>query len=171
MSNENVSLLNMFPDYEPPEALHNALHQAAIVAADIDPQKRSVEVCLHSDSFIPQRLLNQAADTIASAYGLQQLSVQAVFPADQLQRIEPDELMLMFMEENSMCRGSLAGARWEWEDTTLNIYLKANGKAVLEECMSAVLRKLQEKFSTNVHINIHAAEHLEIGRASCRERV
>ena len=37
MSNESVSILNMFPDYEPPEVLRESLSQAAIVAADIDP--------------------------------------------------------------------------------------------------------------------------------------
>ena len=41
---EQVSLLNMFSIYEPPEALRNALDQAAVVAADIDPEKGKVEV-------------------------------------------------------------------------------------------------------------------------------
>ena len=81
MKQENVLFLNMFPDYEPPEAL-SALHQAAIVAADIDPQTRKVEVCIHIREYVPQRLLNQAATDIASRYGLQTLTLQAVHPAD-----------------------------------------------------------------------------------------
>ena len=128
MNHENVLFLNMFPDYEPPEALSNALNQAAIVAADIDPQSRKIQVCVFAQKYIPQRLLNQAALEIASVYGLRELAVVSTFPQDQLSLIDIDELMMLFVEENSMARGSLAAARWEWEGSTLHIYLKANGK-------------------------------------------
>ena len=161
MNHENVLFLNMFPDYEPPEALSNALNQAAIVAADIDPQARKIQVCVFAQKYIPQRLLNQAALEIASVYGLQELAVVSTFPEDQLPFIDVDELMMLFVEENSMSRGSLAAARWEWEGSTLHIYLKANGRAVLDECVGAVCRKLQEKFSVSVNIQIHAAENLD----------
>ena len=43
---EQVSLLNMFSHYEPPETLKSVLDQAAVVAADIDPERGRVEVCL-----------------------------------------------------------------------------------------------------------------------------
>ncbi|MBQ8035872.1 MAG: TerB N-terminal domain-containing protein, partial [Proteobacteria bacterium] len=52
-----VYLTNMFPDYEPPEELQCALSQAAIVAADIFPETGTVEAAVHSESYIPQRLL------------------------------------------------------------------------------------------------------------------
>ena len=58
---DTVYFLNMFPDYEPPEALEAALSQAAIVAADIDPERRGVAVAVHSENYIPQRMLDQAA--------------------------------------------------------------------------------------------------------------
>ena len=161
MDNENVLFLNMFPDYEPPEALENALSQAAIVAADIDTSSRSVDACIYADAYIPQRILDQSAADIASNYGLRKLTITSVHPAHQLQAIETDELMHMFMEEDSMCRGSLAGARWEWEEQTLHIYLKANGKAMLEECLPQVTRKLREKFSVDVSVSIHAGELLQ----------
>ena len=54
----------MFPDYEPPEELQQALSQAAIVAADIDPQTRKVSVAVHSDCYIPTRYLEQAEKEI-----------------------------------------------------------------------------------------------------------
>ena len=56
---ENVYLTNMFPDYVPPEELTTALSQAAIAAADIDPENRTVSVAVHSQQYIPQRLLDQ----------------------------------------------------------------------------------------------------------------
>ena len=47
---QNIYLTNMFPDYVPPEELMMALSQAAIVAADIDPENRAVSVAVHSDA-------------------------------------------------------------------------------------------------------------------------
>ena len=149
MNHENVLFLNMFPDYEPPEALSSVLNQAAIVAADIDPQSRKIQVCVFAEHYIPQRLLDQAATEIASLYELRELQVVSTFPQDQLQKMEIDELMMLFVDENSMARGSLAAARWEWEENNLNVYLKANGRAVLDECVAVVCRKLQEKMRMN----------------------
>ena len=54
----------MFPDYEPPEELFGALSQAAIVAADIDPEMGAVSVAIHSETYIPQRLLTKAGKDI-----------------------------------------------------------------------------------------------------------
>ena len=56
---EKVYFPNMFPDYEPPEALNGALSQAAIVAADIDPVTRFVKVALYMDQYVPKRLMDQ----------------------------------------------------------------------------------------------------------------
>ena len=50
---EKVYFLNMFPDYEPPEELTDVLSQAAIVAADIDPVKRRVELAMFTQQYIP----------------------------------------------------------------------------------------------------------------------
>ncbi len=157
---EQVTLLHMFSDYEPPEALKSALHQAAIVAADIDPETRKISVQVHSDKYIPQRLLDQAAQEMAAAYGLRSLSVTAHHPADQLSSVEPEELLALFVAENSMTRGSLAGAQWNWDDQTLTIQLKANGKAAIAECIRAVKENLDTRFSANVTIRVEAGVEL-----------
>ena len=111
---QNIYLTNMFPDYVPPEELMMALSQAAIVAADIDPENRAVSVAVHSDAYIPQRLLDQASREISSLYGLKRLEITAAHPETELQKIEPEELMMLFVSRNSMTRGALAGAAWEW---------------------------------------------------------
>ena len=49
---QKVYLFQMFPDYEPPEELHAALSQAAIAAADISAEDRSVHVVVHSENYI-----------------------------------------------------------------------------------------------------------------------
>ena len=90
---KTVFFLNMFPDYQPPEPLDVLLSQAAITAADIDPETRSVSVAIASDTYIPQKLLSKAAGDIAAAYGLRDLQIEPVYPASQLQNMEADDLM------------------------------------------------------------------------------
>ena len=59
---EFISLLNMFSLYEPPEELHSLLSQAAVVAADIDPETQRVETCIHSPEYIPAEILDRIVD-------------------------------------------------------------------------------------------------------------
>ena len=159
--NQKVYFLNMFPDYEPPEVLQTALSQAAIVAADIDPETRRVEVAVHADSYIPQRLLDQAAKEIGQLYGLNGLTLTASHPASELHKIEPEELMQLFVSRNSMARGSLAGAKWEWQEENLTVKLLANGKHALEELVPQVQTLLRERFACPVNISIEAGKTLE----------
>ncbi len=158
---EQVRFLNMFAQYQPPAQLLQALDQAAVVAADIDPATRRISVVVHSEIYIPQRLLNQAAEEICQCYGLRGMDLTATHPADQLEKMEPEELMELFVCHNSMTRGTLAGAQWHWEGQNLTIQLKANGKDALQEIVPKVCSVLQERFSTKVSIYIEAGEHLE----------
>ena len=147
MSREQINFLNMFPDYEPPEALKSAISQAAISAADIDPVLRTISVCLDLPVYINRRNLQQIGQDIAAIYGLQELALRAQYPADQLHNLDPQDVMDLFVEESSMCRGSLAGAQWRWEDDTLHIHLKANGKEELLKAVPIVVGKIKEQFS------------------------
>ncbi len=151
----------MFPQYCPKDDAAELLSAATLAAADIDPLTRKVTAVIHSDAYIPQRLLDEAAEGICAAYGLQGLSIQATFAPSELPNIEPEELMAMFVGVNSMCRGSLAGARWDWQENHLTIRLPANGKAVLEECVPIVRRQLAEKFSASVDITVEAGASLD----------
>ena len=158
---EKVYLFQMFPDYEPPEALHAALSQAAIAAADISAEDRSVQVVVHSEHYIPQRLMDQAAKEIAALYGLRRMELTATHPADQLTNIEPEELMNLFVQRDSMARGSLAGAKWDWEGEHLTIHLVANGKDALMEQVPSVQQVLRERFAVPVTISIETGAALE----------
>ena len=125
--NKPIHFLNMFPDYVPPESLKSVLTQAVLHAADIDPVGRKVSVDLCSAEYIPQRQLRQISGDIAATYGLREVALMAIHPVDQLEYIESEELVQLFVEQNSMTRGSLAGAQFSWEDQKLNIQLSANG--------------------------------------------
>ena len=137
------------------------LSQAAIAAADISAEERSVHVVLHSESYIPQRLLDQTAKEISGLYGLRRMNLTATHPASELQKIEPEELRDLFVMHDSMARGSLAGAKWEWSGESLTIRLAANGKAALMEHVPAVQQNLRERFAAPVTIAIETGNVLE----------
>jgi len=151
----------MFPDYEPPEELNAALSQAAIVAADIFPETGTVEVAVHSEAYIPQRILNQAAKEISNLYGLRKLVLNATHPESELHKLEIEELRQLFVSRNSMTMGSLAGAKWDWEGQNLTIRLTANGKAEIDELIPQVQTVLRERFACPVTITVEAGQVLE----------
>ena len=75
--------------------------------------------------------------------------------------MDPADLTALFVQENPMNMGSLAGAAWEWEGLSLTIKLRANGKKMLEEALPAVRRKLRELCGEEVEISITAGTELE----------
>ena len=155
-----IFFLNMFPDYEPPEPLKSELSQAAIVDAQIDPPSRRIEMDLFSEKYIPLRLLDSARSDIAELYDLRALILNVRHPAHELQNVEYEEIRDLFVKENSMARGSLAGARYEWEGNQLTVNLKANGREALEEAIPAVARKLSQRFDISVQIAVVAGQTL-----------
>ena len=159
--NQNILFLNMFPDYEPPDALKQALSQAAIVAADIDPEKQTVSVVIHSEQYIPTRELSKIAKDLKLSYGLRDLRFTATHPSDQLGCMEDEELRDLFVAENSLHRGALAGAAWTWENTNLKVKLLGNGIRELRESAPAVIRQLRQRFQAPVTIEFEAGETLE----------
>ena len=158
---EQIYFLNMFSDYVPPEDLQKALSQAAVVAADVDPATRTVSVAVHSAQYIPASYLQQAQRDIAALYGLSAVEIVATHPADQLHKIQNDELLELFVAADSMNMGSLAGADWEWQGNTMHIHLRANGKQGLLKAAPEVSRNLRERFDCEVNFEIHAGQALE----------
>ena len=157
---ETVYLLNMFPDYEPPEEIRKALSQAALVAVDIRAENRSVEVSAHTDTYVPRRLTRQAEKDILSLYGLRNLEITLTHPATELSKIEPEELRDLFVDLDPMTRASLAGAKWAWDGGHLTVCLVANGKAGVEAQIPAVVKTLQQRFAAEVTISVEANHDL-----------
>ena len=158
---EKTYFLDMFSDYEPPESLKNAISQAAIVAADLNPAERRIRMEIRCEEYIPCKVLDAVAADICDLYGLRDLQLYATYPATQLQQISEEDLLELFVAENSMTRGSLAGAKWQWEETTLTVSLLANGKKELEKCIPAVQAELSRQFGVSVKILIEAGKALE----------
>ena len=158
---EKTYFLNMFSDYEPPETLKNAISQAAIVAADLDPAARKISMVIRCENYIPQRMLDIASADICELYGLRDLELCATYPEEQLHKMAEEDILDLFVQENSMTRGSLAGAKWKWEDRNLTVSLVANGKKELEKCLPAVQNAISQQFGVPVTIEIEAGQALE----------
>ena len=151
----------MFSDYVPPAEIEEALSQAAIVAADIHAESRSVHVVAHSERYVPRRIVEAMEREVAALYGLARLNISLTHPETELQKIEPEELMMLFVSRNSMTRGSLAGAKWSWEGEKLTVALRANGKAAIEELVPQVQQELRKRFAAPVTIAVEAGAALE----------
>ena len=158
---ETIYFFDMFSDYEPPEDMHSSFSQAAVVSANVNAISRLVDVYIESPRYIPQRLLNRAQLEIRKLYDLRDIRILARHPQDQLHQVEPEELMAIFVNYNSINRASLAGASWEWEDTVLTVRLNANGKKELEECVPQVVKHLNNRFNVDVTVQILAGNSLE----------
>lgn len=158
--NETVLFLDMFSAYEPPEELMSYLSQAAITAAQIDPASRKVTVTLSSGQYLPVRQLRKIAEDLRRIYELKDLHIIAKHPSSQLSQMDSSELTNLFVSQNSMCLGSLAGAQWQWEDQTLRIHLLGNGKKEIEECVPAVCRELKERFDCAVSVEVIPGQEL-----------
>ena len=155
-----IPILNMLPDYVPPEEIGAALSRAAIVAVDLDPKNKSVAVAAHADTYIPKRLTEKARRDIMALYDLRSLDITITHPESQLTLVEPEELRGLFVERDSMTRGSLAGAKWTWQGTHLTISLPANGKAAIEKLIPQVEEILKARFASPVSITVEAGHEL-----------
>ncbi|MBQ4600747.1 MAG: PolC-type DNA polymerase III [Oscillospiraceae bacterium] len=151
----------MFSEYKPPEALESAFSQAAIIAAQIYPEERRVELELSCPKYIPLTALRQARVDICGIYGLKDVAMKIKHPAHQLHSIEPEELAMLFVEQNSMNMGTLAGASWQWRENTLVVHLQGNGKQTLLECSRAVQEDLRSRFGIAVEIEFEVGNSLE----------
>ena len=159
--NEKVQFWNMFALYQPPEQEAALFAQAAVRAAQIDPVKRIVMVEMEAPGYIPERIIQSVSRQIEEHYGLERLEIYQYFPESELAKLEPGELTAMFVAEDSICRGTLAGAKYEWEGTDLTIRLRANGKDTLEACIPAVRQRLNAMFATQVSVSVVSGKDLQ----------
>ena len=144
--NGKTYFLNMFSDYEPPESLCEAISQAAIVAADLDPAIRKIAMVLYCEQYLPRKCLDAVAKDICFLYGLQELELSATYPAALLNQLQAEDLRDLFVRENPMARGSMAACTCKIENNVITINLQGNGKAELLEVAPVVQNVLREQF-------------------------
>lgn len=110
----------MFPDCDLPEAVADLIGNALIRRANIDVEKRYIFIDLFSTAYIPEKDLNDLKMSLITQYELHAIDFDICHPADQLNKIQTDELRDLFVRLDSMARGSLAGATWHWEGSHLS---------------------------------------------------
>ena len=151
----------MFPDYEPPEEHSYVFCQAAVVAADIDIARRCLDIVLYSEEYLSNRLLKHISTDLKNFCGISRIELTATHPKEAMYAMDTEDLRDLFVDENSMNRGILAGAQWGWEDNVLTIHLSANGKQTVLEAVPVVTRKLRERFAAPIEIQVEAGQVLE----------
>ncbi len=157
---KKIPFLDMFSHYQPPEHLKEVLSQAVVCNADIDPKSKSIEISVASPMYISNKDHDTIRNALMEIYHFKSMVICYTYPEELLFTMPDVFFMGLFMEEDSMSRASLSGARWEWEDHTLHIYLIANGKAELEKCIPFVSDCIYWLFNTKVEIQIHSGETL-----------
>ena len=158
---DQVKFFELFPDILFPDDQVSFLQHAQVLNAEVDQAARRIWADLFSPRYIPRRILEEAARQVEEEYSLQLVELICHHPADQLQKISPEDLRGLFAREDSMARAALAGASWTWEGTDLTISLKANGKKALEGPAAKVAQGLSRRFGTQVRIHIQAGAALE----------
>lgn len=157
----DIQFFDMFSSYQPSEPLKSVLTQAVIEDACIEMRRRQVTVVLRSDTYLHLHEEDRISRELASLYGLRSVSLQMRYPSALLTEVTGEDLVPLFVCQDSMTRGSLAGAQWTWEGRELTIHLRVNGKKALEKCVPQVCNKLQEQFGTAVTIKVEAGADLE----------
>lgn len=107
---KRVSFLQMFSQYSPPAPLEELLAQAAIQNAELDMEERAIFLELQCAAYIPRRLLDGACRDLRELYDVRQVEILPHFPGEALGRVEQEELMQLFVEQDSWSRASLAGS-------------------------------------------------------------
>ena len=158
---EQLNFFDMFPEYHPSDFLLRMLEQTQILGADLEHSKRRIQLTMFAPEYIPLRFLNTASTDVCAIYMLNALEIHVTHPAHELSKVEPEELRDLFVAQNSMTRGSLAGSDWNWEGNVLTVQLRGNGKKLLEECVPRVAGELKARFGCDVTILFEAGNALE----------
>ena len=151
----------LFPSCECSGPLADLLSNTVVRRANIDVENRYIFAELYSPIYIPQRELHDLQVSLMQEYELRDIDFDFHYPPDQISRVDPQELRDLFVQRDSMARGSLAGASWKWEGSCLTIQLKGNGKDALLKNAPKVADELSKRFATDVTIDIVPGENLE----------
>ncbi|MBQ7566510.1 MAG: PolC-type DNA polymerase III, partial [Oscillospiraceae bacterium] len=124
---KNVSLLNMFTAYHPPEEIAELLEDTVVTDADLDVAHRRATVHLTCDHCISVQQLEEIESSIAQLYDIRKLIIVPVYPAERLTDYDFKELQNELICNYSPAIAILAGCRWEVDEKSIKLHLRANG--------------------------------------------
>ena len=159
---KKILLRDMFSEYRPDGPMSALLQELTVKGADVNPNLSSVEVAVFSESYLRKKDLEKLEREIAECYGIRTLRIYATYPESVLHEMPFEEMRSLFVDEDSMCLGILAGAKWSWQgEGTVKISLQANGVDALKECTHAVSSQIRQMFARDVDFVIEAGAELK----------
>ena len=161
---QEVLFSALFPDYTPPEGFLEAFAALRVTHAELDRERRRIHLEAASEQYIPQSVLQEAAQALKKRYALASMELLARFPEQALSSLDPKDLAQVFIRAYSPAAGILAGAEWTVGEEEIFIHLRANGKKLLEEHVPKVQQYLLDRFGAKRGVRIEAGTALE-GRA------
>ncbi len=161
---QEVLFSALFPDYTPPEGFLEAFAALRVTHAELDRERRRIHLEAASEQYIPQSVLQEAAQALKKRYALASMELLARFPEQALSSLDPKDLAQVFIRAYSPAAGILAGAEWTVGEEEIFIRLRANGKKLLEEHVPKVRQYLLDRFGAKRGVRIEAGTALE-GRA------
>jgi DNA polymerase-3 subunit alpha (Gram-positive type) len=165
---DQVHFPELFPGYEPPEELQDAVRQLAVARAEIDRDARSIALELESGVYLREEALDAVRGELERRYGLRRLELRLRYPETLLPQMDFRDLARVFIRAFSPSAAILAGARWEVGDETVTIHLQANGKDNILQHAKKAESYIEEHFGCRRTIVVEAHSALE-GRELFKE--
>ena len=158
----------LFPGFEAPDGLAEALERLAVAHAELDREARTIRLDAQADAYIAEKQLQTLCRAVEKAYGLKQLELSVRYPASELPNMDFRDLAQVFIRAFSPSAAILAGACYEVTDESVVIRLKANGKDSILQNAKKAEQFLRDRFGVSKKIEVEAHSNLE-GRALFEE--
>ena len=158
----------LFPGFEPPEELAQALERLAVVHAELDRDARTIRLDAQAEKYLAEKQLQTLCRAVEKAYGLKSLELSVRYPEEELPHMDFRDLAQVFIRAFSPSAAILAGAQYTVEDNTVTIHLRANGKDSILQNAKKGEQFLRERFGVTKKIEVEAHSNLE-GKALFEE--
>ena len=158
----------LFPGFEPPEELAQALERLAVVHAELDRDARTIRLDAQAEKYFAEKQLQTLCRAVEKAYGLKSLELSVRYPEEELPHMDFRDLAQVFIRAFSPSAAILAGAQYTVEDDTVTIHLRANGKDSILQNAKKGEQFLRERFGVTKKIEVEAHSNLE-GKALFEE--
>ena len=158
----------LFPGFEPPEELAQALERLAVVHAELDRDARTIRLDAQAEKYLAEKQLQTLCRAVEKAYGLKSLELLVRYPEEELPHMDFRDLAQVFIRAFSPSAAILAGAQYTVEDDTVTIHLRANGKDSILQNAKKGEQFLRERFGVTKKIEVEAHSNLE-GKALFEE--
>ena len=87
----------LFPGFEPPEELAQALERLAVVHAELDRDARTIRLDAQAEKYLAEKQLQTLCRAVEKAYGLKSLELLVRYPEEELPHMDFRDLAQVFI--------------------------------------------------------------------------